>query len=157
MTGRRAHAHNATARIDADTDPAAIGAAITVALCGHWEHDGPCPIAPHHTSWHHDPNQAAIVHIRTLYAVTDDAHDDASPACADGLALGTLTGTDGHTTRWHLLDDSPAQSPATKPTRRAPRRRLTLGSNVNFMRNGSHEIHVRSPGGRWRIAGEMPA
>ena len=24
------------------TNPAAVGAAVTTALCGHWEHDGPC-------------------------------------------------------------------------------------------------------------------
>jgi hypothetical protein len=24
------------------TDPAAVGAMVTVALCGHWEHEGPC-------------------------------------------------------------------------------------------------------------------
>lgn len=23
-------------------DPAAVGAEVTTALCGHWEHDGPC-------------------------------------------------------------------------------------------------------------------
>src|SRR3712207_2023776 len=23
-------------------DPAAVGAAVTAELCGHWEHDGPC-------------------------------------------------------------------------------------------------------------------
>ena len=23
-------------------DPAAVGAAVTVELCGHWEHEGPC-------------------------------------------------------------------------------------------------------------------
>ena len=32
-----------------DADPAAPGAAITTALCGHWEHDGPCQW-PHHTA-----------------------------------------------------------------------------------------------------------
>lgn len=25
-----------------DADPAAVGAAVTTELCGHWEHDGPC-------------------------------------------------------------------------------------------------------------------
>jgi hypothetical protein len=25
-----------------DYDPAAVGAAVTVELCGHWEHEGPC-------------------------------------------------------------------------------------------------------------------
>ena len=24
------------------TDPAAVGATVTTALCGHWEHEGPC-------------------------------------------------------------------------------------------------------------------
>ena len=28
--------------VNGATDPAAIGAAVTTALCGHWEHDGPC-------------------------------------------------------------------------------------------------------------------
>ena len=31
------------------TDDAALGAAVTVALCGHWEHDGPCRW-PHHNA-----------------------------------------------------------------------------------------------------------
>lgn len=39
----------ATMTLDADRDPAAIGAAVTVALCGHWEHDGACRW-PHHTA-----------------------------------------------------------------------------------------------------------
>jgi hypothetical protein len=108
MSERQAHAHDATVRVDHDGDPAAIGAAITVALCGHWEHDGPCPIAPHHTSWHHDPNAGAIVHVRTLYAVTDEEHDDAVGRLRDGLAIGTLTGPDGRTTSWRLLDDKPS-------------------------------------------------
>ncbi|MBO9533567.1 MAG: hypothetical protein J7513_11410 [Solirubrobacteraceae bacterium] len=109
MHGRIAHAHNATVRVDGQGDPAAIGGAITVALCGHWEHDGPCPIAPHHTSWHHDPNAGAIVHVRVLYAVTDEERDDALQRLREGLGLGTLTGPDGRTTRWHLLDDSPSK------------------------------------------------
>src|SRR5579871_6828749 len=28
--------------IDSTVEPAAVGAAVTTALCGHWEHDGPC-------------------------------------------------------------------------------------------------------------------
>lgn len=31
-------------------DLAAPGAAVTVALCGHWKHEPPCPLAAHHTS-----------------------------------------------------------------------------------------------------------
>jgi hypothetical protein len=29
-------------RLSPDVDPAAVGASVTVALCGHWEHEGPC-------------------------------------------------------------------------------------------------------------------
>ena len=37
-----AHVHAATIRLADDVDPAAVGAAVTTELCGHWEHDGPC-------------------------------------------------------------------------------------------------------------------
>jgi len=26
----------------------ALGGAITIALCGHWDHTPPCPLAPHY-------------------------------------------------------------------------------------------------------------
>ena len=39
---RVAFVHEAELRLDHGTDPAAVGAAVTAALCGHWEHDGPC-------------------------------------------------------------------------------------------------------------------
>jgi hypothetical protein len=29
-------------RLDEGTDPAAPGAAVTIELCGHWEHEGGC-------------------------------------------------------------------------------------------------------------------
>lgn len=32
----------------AGADPAAVGAAVTVAVCGHWDHEGPCRW-PHHS------------------------------------------------------------------------------------------------------------
>jgi hypothetical protein len=45
------HVHAATLLMaDAAADAAAPGAAITVALCGSWEHPPPCPLAAHHTS-----------------------------------------------------------------------------------------------------------
>ncbi len=42
MAGRKAFVHEAELRLDDGTDPAVVGAAVTTALCGHWEHDGPC-------------------------------------------------------------------------------------------------------------------
>lgn len=43
----RAYVHEADVILADDIDPRAVGAAVTVALCGHWEHDGPCRW-PHH-------------------------------------------------------------------------------------------------------------
>jgi hypothetical protein len=43
MTGGRvAFVHEAELAFAGGTDPATPGAAVTAALCGHWEHDGPC-------------------------------------------------------------------------------------------------------------------
>jgi hypothetical protein len=39
--------HQADVMLNEGTDPRAVGAMVTVALCGHWEHDGPCRW-PHH-------------------------------------------------------------------------------------------------------------
>ena len=40
--------HEATVELADGADPRALGGAITVALCGHWEHEPPCRW-PHHT------------------------------------------------------------------------------------------------------------
>lgn len=42
MVNRHAYVHEAEIELDATVDPRAVGAAVTVALCGHWEHEGPC-------------------------------------------------------------------------------------------------------------------
>lgn len=107
MPSRTAHAHNATVRLHTG-DPDAIGAAITVALCGTFDHDGPCPLAPHHTSWHTDPNAPQIIHTRTLYAVDPAHHHDATTRIREGLATGKLIAPGGHTATWRLLDDHPS-------------------------------------------------
>ena len=44
-------------------DPAAVGAAVTVELCGHWEHDGACRW-PHNNVMDEDETRARF---RTLF------------------------------------------------------------------------------------------
>ena len=39
---RRAFVHEAELQLEPGTAPAAVGAAVTTALCGHWKHVGPC-------------------------------------------------------------------------------------------------------------------
>jgi hypothetical protein len=59
-------AHDAWLTMVPDGDPRAPGAAITVALCGHWEHDPPCPLAPHHTAASFEDGE---IRLRTLFVV----------------------------------------------------------------------------------------
>ena len=42
VDGARAFVVAAQLELRAGCDAAAVGAAVTVELCGHWEHDGPC-------------------------------------------------------------------------------------------------------------------
>ncbi len=52
-------------------DPRAAGAAVTVALCGHWEHEGPCRW-PHHSAIDAD---GAPARLRTVVAPGADAEE----------------------------------------------------------------------------------
>ncbi len=64
---RQAYAYQAVLT-DVD-DPAAPGAAITVALCGTLDHDPPCPLATHHTAAARD---GEAVTLRILFAAAPD-------------------------------------------------------------------------------------
>jgi len=60
----QAYVHQAEVTLAEGTDPAAVGAMVTVALCGHWEHDGPCRW-PHH-------NQIDGAQFRTVFVATPE-------------------------------------------------------------------------------------
>ena len=53
------------------TDPRAPGGAVTTALCGHWEHEGPCRW-PHHNAI---AAEGAPARLRTVVAPGDDADE----------------------------------------------------------------------------------
>jgi hypothetical protein len=79
-------------------DPAALGGAVTTALCGHWEHDGPCRW-PHFTNPEVEDDGAVVtVHF--------DASPEDEPEVRDrirsALTAGALVGPDGTTTTWAL-------------------------------------------------------
>jgi hypothetical protein len=80
---RQAYAHDAVLARAADAD--APGAAITVALCGHWEHDPPCPIAPHHTATTRDGDE---LRLRILFATEPNRVDEVRARIDAALAAG---------------------------------------------------------------------
>jgi hypothetical protein len=84
-------------------DEHAPGAAVTVALCGHWEHDGPCR-SPHVTqSQHRDDGRLAV---RVTVLAPADAADDVRRAVVAALRTGHQDGPSGPST-WRVLTDAP--------------------------------------------------
>jgi len=88
-----------------DADAQAPGAAITTALCGHWQHEGPCPLAPHHTRAERINGE---VRLRTLFAAEPDLEDTVRQRIDQALSRGQLPGPDGATTRWQLRTSRPS-------------------------------------------------
>jgi hypothetical protein len=101
---RLAFVHDAVVTMAAGGDVRAPGAAITVALCGHWEHEPPCPLAPHHTDAQRAGGQ---VRLRVLFAAEPAAEAEVRSRIEAGLSRATLTGPDGVTTRWQLHSAQP--------------------------------------------------
>jgi hypothetical protein len=65
-------AHEAVLAMDPLADERAPGAAVTVAPCGHWDHDPPCPLTPHHNRADRVDGE---VRVRTLFAVEPELED----------------------------------------------------------------------------------
>jgi hypothetical protein len=106
---RRAYAHEAVLVMPPDADTRAPGAAITVALCGHWKHTPPCPLAAHHTRAERAGDR---VLVRTLFA-TEPANEQVVRDRIDqALAGGRLQGPDTVVTRWRLHSSRPSETTA---------------------------------------------
>jgi hypothetical protein len=101
---RRAFAHDVVVAMADDGDIRAPGAAITVALCGHWEHRPPCPLAPHRTD---AERSGGDVRLRVLFASEPAAETEVRDRIERALREAALTLPDGATARWRLLTAEP--------------------------------------------------
>ena len=70
---RQAFAQEAVLLMEPHADVRAPGAAVTVALCGHWDHEPPCPLAPHHVSAAGNDGE---LRVRILFAAEPDKEDE---------------------------------------------------------------------------------
>src|SRR4051812_45810354 len=102
---RSAYAHDALVDLDPGGDDAAPGAAITVALCGSWTHEPPCPLAPHHTRVH---RMGTELTMRLLFAATPEDEPRVRRLVQDVLARGWGDSPDGGRTTWELVEDGPS-------------------------------------------------
>jgi hypothetical protein len=96
---RRAFAHDAVVIVESG-DVRAPGAAITEALCGHWEHEPPCPLAPHHVAVERRGHE---VSLRVLFATEPAAESEVRSRIIAALRQTSLTSPDKIVTRWQLL------------------------------------------------------
>ncbi len=84
-------------------DDGAPGAAITVAVCGHWEHEPPCPLAPHHTAAERDGD---TVRLRVLFAAEPTDEAEVRRRIDDALASSRMETPEGAVARWRLVSSA---------------------------------------------------
>jgi hypothetical protein len=96
---RQTYAHDAVVRLHPGGSPNAPGGAITVALCGHWDHEPPCRLAPHYVAVRVD---GETVTLRILFAAEPHDEQRVRSLINEALATGALTGPDGELTTWQL-------------------------------------------------------
>jgi hypothetical protein len=97
---RQAFAHEAVLIMEPDADVRAPGAAVAVALCGHWDHKPPCPLAPHRVNADRVDGE---LHVRILFAAEPDKELQVRHLIELALS-GQLTFPDGFTTPWRLRE-----------------------------------------------------
>ena len=109
---RTAFAHDAVVDMEYDTDLSGPGGAVTLALCGAFDHPPPCPVAPHATRADRQPGGVAV---RVLFATEAVCEVDVRRQIDEALAGGSCVGPDGTRTQWTLRSSAPGT--VTEPER----------------------------------------
>ena len=79
-------------------DPRAPGGAITVALCGHWDHEPPCRW-PNHTDITPEGDRHLV---RTVFTAAPEDEGAVRHRIVEALESGQQAGPDGTISRWTL-------------------------------------------------------
>jgi hypothetical protein len=104
---RSAYVHEVVLTLDPSDDQRRPGAVVTVELCGHWEHEGPCRW-PHHTAV--AASGGALV-VRTVFAAEPPERDALLTRIASALRASS---------GWHVLRTG-AADPTDEERARASR------------------------------------
>jgi hypothetical protein len=101
---RKAFAHDAVVAMRHGDSPNALGGAIANALCGGWDHQPPCPLAPHYVS---NVADGETVALRVVFATEPANEQRVRALIGEALATGQLTVPDGGVARWELRSACP--------------------------------------------------
>jgi hypothetical protein len=97
---RQAYTQQALLSMAPEADLAAVGARITLELCGAWDHEPPCPLAPHHARAERSGEE---VRVRVLFAAEPWSEPEVRRRIDAALADGRLEHPAGVVTRWTVL------------------------------------------------------
>jgi hypothetical protein len=103
---RQAFVQETVLLMEPHADVRAPGAVVTVALCGHWKHEPPCPLAPHFVSGH-GGNECEL-RVRILFAAEPDTEGEVRQLIEQALS-GQLKFPDGFATPWQLRASWPGE------------------------------------------------
>ena len=103
---RRPFAHEALLAMAPEADDRAPGGAITVALCGAWTHEPPCPLAPHHTA---AERSGTDVRLRILFAADPADERRVRKLIEAALQAGSAERPDGARAGWRLVSAGPSE------------------------------------------------
>jgi hypothetical protein len=109
---RVAFVHEAVLVMEADADTGAPGAAVTKALCGHWEHEPPCPLAPHHSAV---SRFSRGIELRVLFAAEPELESTVRRRIEAVLSAGHLDGPEGEVV-WTMTSSSRGELTADERT-----------------------------------------
>ena len=101
---RTAFAHDAVLQMEPDADLTGPGGAVTLALCGAFDHPPPCPFAPHHTR---AERCAGGVAVRVLFATDASREAEVRARIDRALAAGSSEAPDGSWTYWTFRSSAP--------------------------------------------------
>jgi hypothetical protein len=99
---RRAFVHDAVVSMQSGGSPNAPGAAITLALCGSWDHPPPCRLAPHYVT---TTSTDESLTLRVLFATEPANEQRVRALIGEALATGHMQGPDGVAV-WQLRSES---------------------------------------------------
>jgi hypothetical protein len=88
--------HEAAIDLADGADPRAPGGAITVALCGHWDHEPPCRW-PHHTEVTREGDRHGV---RTVFSAAPEEEAAVRQRIVQALESGEQAGPDSEVSRW---------------------------------------------------------
>jgi hypothetical protein len=97
---KRSFVQCAKVLLEPGADQAAPGGAVTLALCGSWDHVGAC-CWPHHTSATWDERHGRV---RVVFAADEKDEDPVRALIDQALASGKCVGPDGKLSRWQATE-----------------------------------------------------